>query len=353
MQDRPRERFAADELAVVLSRYDLGPIESVTEFQRGSRRRPKVGIVCQRGKFLLKRRTRAEAASARLAYAHRLQRHLTQTGFALPTLIPVDTDGELVLQRGGYVYELFDYVRGQSYDGSQEETHSAGQTLAEFHRAVANFPDPDSPHHGDYHDCNPVLTALNTLPGVMSSHDSAVGLDSELLDLSVDLVEPYERCCKITNDLGLRTWPAGVIHADWHAGNMLFRHQRVIAVIDYDSARYGQRTIDVANGLLQFSMRTAKKIEDWPDELDLDRVGRFLEGYAAHQSLTEQECAALPHLMIEALVAESVLPVAATGSFGRYHGVRFLKMVRRKIAWMEEHAQALTDTIASATDALT
>ena len=151
-----------------------------------------------------------------------------------------------------------------------------------------------------------------------------------------------------TNDLGLRTWPAGVIHADWHAGNLLFRHQKVVAVIDYDSARYGQRAIDIANGLLQFSMRTAKKIENWPDEIDLDRVRCFLEGYTFHQSLTAQENIGLPHLMIEALVAESVLPVAATGSFGRHHGVRFLKMVRRKITWMEQHAQELADTIASA-----
>lgn len=348
MQDRQRERFSADELAVVLSRYDLGPIESITEFQRGSRRRPKVGIVSKRGKFLLKRRTRAEAASARLAYSHRLQQHLSQVGFTLPTLIPVDTDGELVLQRGGYVYELFEFVRGQSYDGSGQQTQSSGRTLAAFHQAVASFPNPESPHHGDYHDCNPVMTALTTLPGAMSSHDSAMGLESELIDLSVDLVEPYERCCKITNDLGLRTWPCSVIHADWHPGNMLFRHQKVVAVVDYDAARSGQPVIDTANGLLQFSMLSAKHIENWPDEIDLPRARLFVEGYVSLQPLTPEERMALPHLMIEALVAESVLPVAATGSFGRYQGVRFLNMVRRKVAWMEQHADELADCIAAA-----
>ncbi len=66
MQQRDRATFDAAELAVVLSYYDLGVIESITEFARGSRRSPKVGIVGERGKFLLKRRA-AERARVRSA----------------------------------------------------------------------------------------------------------------------------------------------------------------------------------------------------------------------------------------------------------------------------------------------
>ena len=51
------------------------------------------------------------------------------------------------------------------------------------------------------------------------------------------------------------------------------------------------------------------------------------------------------YLMVEALIAESVLPIAATGSFGRYHGFRFMKMVRRKTAWLLENADRLATSL--------
>ena len=54
LEEQTRETFSAGELAVVLSHYDLGVIEAITGYPRGSRRSPKAGIVAQRGKFLLK-----------------------------------------------------------------------------------------------------------------------------------------------------------------------------------------------------------------------------------------------------------------------------------------------------------
>ena len=345
MQQRQREKFAADELAVVLSRYDLGPVESITEFARGSRSRPKVGVVSQRGKFLLKRRHRTPRTAQRVDYAHRLQDHLAEAKFPLPKLIPMSTEQDLLQQRDAYVYELFEYVRGQAYDGSDTETRSAGGILARFHRAVVDFSDEEPPLKGDYHDANPVRTALSAIPGSMSSHESVIGMEMELGELSEQLLDAYEYGCQQVEALGMRDWPATVIHSDWHPGNMLFRHRRVVAVIDYDSVRRSQRILDVANGTLQFSIITAKRIEEWPAEMDQHRAHLFLKGYTSLDALSKDEWACLPHLMCEALIAESVLPIAATGSFGRHQGFRFMRMVRRKVAWMTQNADRIASLL--------
>jgi len=45
--------------------------------------------------------------------------------------------------------------------------------------------------------------------------------------------------------------------------------------------------------------------------------------------------------MIEALIAEAVLPIAATGSFGPFAGFGFVRMVRRKVEWMQAHLAEL------------
>src|SRR5438105_9427146 len=55
-----REQLAADELAIVLSHFEIGMIESITEYPRGSRKAPKLLITAEQGKFLLKRRARGK-----------------------------------------------------------------------------------------------------------------------------------------------------------------------------------------------------------------------------------------------------------------------------------------------------
>ena len=63
--------------------------------------------------------------------------------------------------------------------------------------------------------------------------------------------------------------------------------------------------------------------------------------------LSEAEIRTIPWLMIEALIAEAVFPIAATGTFGRMEGLAFLQMVQRKITWMQHSADKLVELAAS------
>ena len=108
MQPRERARFDAAELAVVFSHYDLGVIESITDFPRGSRRSPKVGVVCERGKFLLKRRSIERRHPDHVRFTHLVQEHLVKTGFPTPRLIVTRDRGLELLQIRDYLYELFE-----------------------------------------------------------------------------------------------------------------------------------------------------------------------------------------------------------------------------------------------------
>ena len=142
----------------------------------------------------------------------------------------------------------------------------------------------------------------------------------------------------------MESWPKQIVHADWHPGNMLFRENHVVAVIDYDSARLLPRVIDISNGALQFSIIGGDEdVAKWPDYCDESRFKRFLRGYDEVMLLSQAELKAVPWLMIEALIAEAVFPIATTGSFGRMEGLRFLQMVQRKVQWMQKNAQRLVE----------
>ncbi len=341
MPRQTRDTFATDELAIVLSHYDLGVIESITEFKRGSRRSPKLGIVTDSGKYLLKKRATDRGGLERVTYTHAIQDHLAKKNYPLPRLqSPRETD-ETVLTLGESLYEIFEYVSGHPYSGEPAETRAAGRVLAEFHTALADFPDRRSFASCGYHDALGVQTGLNAIPASVSAHDSAAGEDAEVLALTSFLFEAYTAAADKVEKAGYPEWPESITHSDWHPGNILYKRGEVLAVIDYDCAKPGKPTCDIANGALQFSIVAAGAPDSWPDHLDVVRIREFLSGYEECTPIDETHAEMLPYLMIEALIAEAVLPIAATGTFGRYGGYGFMQMVRRKVRWIQAHADQL------------
>ena len=136
------------------------------------------------------------------------------------------------------------------------------------------------------------------------------GQDRDLLPVVNYLLESYKHAAETVDAEGLESWPRQICHADWHPGNMLFRDNHVVAVIDYDSARSLQRVIDIANGALQLSIIGGDEdVSKWPDYVDESRFKRFLRGYDEVSLLSQAEIKVTPWLMVEALIAEGVLEV--------------------------------------------
>ena len=330
-----REKFTAEEVAVVLSNYDVGVIESVVEFPRGSRKAPKLLISAEHGKYLMKRRARGRDDAFKVAFCHQIQLFLMAKHFPLPHLMGTKKDNNSLLQWRGGIYELFEYIPGQGYNQSLESTGDSGRVLALYHKLLETFQSPYQAPTGSYHMAPAVETGLRQIPRTLSGNP-------KMPDVCDYLLKSYNHAASTVDALGFDNWPKQVIHGDWHPGNMLFRDNRVVAVIDYDSARTLPRVLDIANGALQFSILGGEDdLAKWPDRPDEVRFKRFLKGYDEVVLLSEAEMSAVPWLMIEALIAEAVFPIAATGVFARMDGAAFLQMVVRKVAWLQQNATHL------------
>lgn len=343
MSQRQRTVLDATELAVVLSHFDLGVIESVTEFARGSRRSPKVGVVCERGKFLLKQRSLSRARPERVQFSHRVQHVLLNAGFPLPRLLPTRDTRQTYLIHRDHVYEMFEFVPGHNFERIPPEARDAGRTLAQFHQIVEPFPLAGTPGvaGGDFHDAAGVRVGLCRISSTLSSHDSFTGDEAELANLVQTLLEAYDRSAETVNGLGFQEQPLRIVHSDWHPGNLLFRDGGVVAVVDYDSLRASRRLTDLANGALHFSILAGEDPTTWPDHLDESLLAAFLAGFEERTALSSSDRQSIPHLMIEALIAECVPPITETGSVGRWSGFRILQMVRRKVLWLGLHGDRL------------
>jgi Ser/Thr protein kinase RdoA (MazF antagonist) len=334
-----REQFSAEELAVVMSHFEIGVIDSIVDYPRGSRKAPKLLIVSEQGKFLLKRRARGKDDPYKVAFSHALQLYLASKQFPLPHLVGTKKDNNSMLQWRNAVYELFEYIPGQGYPQTLEATFDSGRVLSLYHKLLQDFQSEWKPSGGSYHQAAAVEQGLRAIPSQVGESDARPVLSF--------LRESYLHAAQMVEGLGLDRWPKQIVHADWHPGNMLFRDNHVVAVIDYDSARLLARIIDVANGALQFSIIGGDEdVSKWPDKLDESRFKRFLRGYDQVMLLSEAELRTVPWLMIEALIAEAVFPIAATGSFGRMEGLAFLEMVQRKIHWMQKSADNLVELAA-------
>jgi homoserine kinase type II len=335
-----RDRFDDDELNKCLSYYDLGDILEVAPFTGGSRRSPKVVVTSSLGKFLFKRRAKGKDDLAKVAFTHQIQLELDRQGFPLPHLVGTRGDNSSMLVIPPQIYEMFEFVEGRVYDGSPEETYQAGRTLGIYHKLLESFRGDYRPPRGTYHDASAIEQSIRATVSSLPLENRPPA--EEVTSTVGSLGRAYRQAADRVIDLGMEDWPKQVVHGDWHPGNMLFREKCVVAVIDYDAARVQERVIDLANGALQFSIigGTDSPV-NWPANVDPTRFARFMRGYDSVNVVAKREMQAIPHLMCEAMIAEAVLPIAATGSFGNIDGFPFLKMVEAKVDWICSHQQQL------------
>jgi len=333
--------FEAELLATCLSHYDLGIIKGIRRFPAGSRRAPKVIIKSEKGTFLFKRRAHGRDLQAKVAFTHQLQLHLAAQNFPLPHLVGTRDTNNSMLVLDDQVYEMFEYIQGKGYDSSLDATFNSGRILGLYHKLLANFTSDYNPPTGSYHNAPAIRQAIGKTVSSLPIDSRPSG---EELPTTVKRIEDvYLSSAQKVQEIGLGGWPKQIVHGDWHPGNMLFRDRHVVAVIDYDAARVQQRVIDFANGVLQFSiLGGGEDPTKWPAYVDMTRFKRFMLGSHSVNVITKQEMQCVPHLMCEAMIAEGVLPIAATGSFGRIKGYPFLKMIEQKINWIQDNISALT-----------
>jgi Ser/Thr protein kinase RdoA (MazF antagonist) len=333
--------FSSEELARILSHYDIGVIHQVKPLSAGDKRVPKVVIISDRGKFLLKRRLKGKDDIFRVAFAHAVQTYLAKKNFPVTSLVPTQDENNTVLQLNNHIYEFFRFIAGARYDGSAEATIDAGRQQANFHRYLADFASQWKPLKASFHDSATVRRHLKTAGAEKSTRP-----DKELQQTAEALMSLYNNSSVHVNELGFDSWGQQVVHGDWHPGNMLFSNRKLAAVLDFDSVKMAPPVTDLANGMLQFSIVGDRpNPSEWPDYLDQAKLVQFLNGYREVIELTANELNCLLDLMIETMIAEAVLPVAATGFFGYLSGLGFLKMIQRKAEWIDENRHKLTEAM--------
>ena len=81
------EEIDGRDLAIVLSRYDIGSIERIVDYRKGSRRAAKMLVRTSKGSYLLKRRAAGRDDQNQVVFAHAVQHTLSQHRFPVAGLV--------------------------------------------------------------------------------------------------------------------------------------------------------------------------------------------------------------------------------------------------------------------------
>jgi Ser/Thr protein kinase RdoA (MazF antagonist) len=347
-----RSRFDPGELRRVIAAFPLTGVREIREFSAGSRQAPKVRIVAEEGEFLLKRRTTRPDLIARATFNHQLQLHLEAYGVPVARLVGTTDDNKSMLVEGGQVYEMFHWVEGRRMVKAPQEAINAGRMLGRVHLEATRLEWNESPLMPGFHAAAQVDSAFERLEPAIVAADPDVDRSS-LHDVVKRLAERCHVAADRVDSAGWDALPVQPIHGDWHPGNVLFTPEKptrrrpgaVRAVIDFDASRVEPRLVDVANGLLHFAMRSDRSVSpaEWPTSLSPRRMQAFADGWkAVAEDQIAEESQVLPALMIECLIAESVVPIARSGCFATVPGHPFLEMVAKKAEWINSISEEIS-----------
>ncbi len=352
--------LTADDLTALVTHFDLGAIESTRLLDRGTTHHPKTVLQTPAGELLLKRRVDGVSADdPRIDEVHRLYQKLLEHGYPLPPLVVDPVTNTTTLVRVGVSYELTHFIHGVPFDRSVEAASAAGSMLARFHQSAAAIQPPrnDLPMARSFHNQMDAVTQLADAARRALTNQNEQSIHHELESLLDQILAHYQHAGERVSALGFERWPRNIVHGDWHPGNLLYQSPNtvplrklittgsatVVAVLDLDSIRFEPRSTDVANGCLQFSMQAiGSDPRDWPEAPAEHLLLAFCEGYDEFNPaamLSTPEIQALTALMIEALIAECLTPIAATGSFLNIPGLPFLHMIERKVRWLDQQAE--------------
>jgi Ser/Thr protein kinase RdoA (MazF antagonist) len=297
----PDDVVLLDDRAVeVMSYWGLAPTNwqivgfITTDVERASR--PIVQIANMR--YVLRRQP-VDLTENDTIFRHAFMRHLSAQGLPVPPLLP-RPDGHTYAVVVDGIYELQGWLDGQRFlsDGpaSDLRLEQAANALALLHQASASFqwqrhvwPEERSAEAI----AQAYIGLIRQRAGLPGLAPAASGMLERIA------AQAEERLAVAAEALDELPRPPELhLHGDYQAHNLGFGPSGLVAIYDFDAARWGRRLDELAYSLLYFAgTRWEETSGVTPplvdDGLDVARASRYLAAYGTDAPPAEGEAALL------------------------------------------------------------
>ncbi|TJY37658.1 homoserine kinase [Cohnella pontilimi] len=240
--------FSEYELTELVSNYDLGKFLGSFPLAGGTVQ-TNIGIRTTMGQFVLRYYENRSVES--VLFETNLLIYLKGRNYPCPSPYK-NRKGSFVGIYNLKPYVIFEYMEGKHISQpTLEQKKKLIQKVAELHKLTENYSTVHKENRWNYN-----VELCHKLAGQAAER--------------INTLDAFQKFSWVENELRRLQLPAslpmGVCHADFHFSNVLFKHNEISALLDFDDANYTFLIFDLI-GL----------IESWAWRHDLDYVLNFEE----------------------------------------------------------------------------
>ena len=292
IQYEPRANLNDDVCDRILAHFDVGSINSTKDL--GGTYNLNILLETTRGTYVV-RVYRPWITYKRIAMLHHVKQVLYKNAF--PVVIPIaDKRGDAIVPYQDRFIEVEHFIPYTKSVETWKHYEIAFSLLARLHYCFATkleyvaFVPPLVTNYG-----TPDILLAWTLQTEQRIRQIIENENTYLaLAICADTVQLLTKMQTWWNEIGY-SLPQQIIHGDYGTGNLLFRDEQIVAILDFDFLAIRERVFDLAYALYWMFRRIES--ESTPDKLSWFLVNKMLKNYnnATSRPLTQKEIQALPH----------------------------------------------------------
>lgn len=325
-----KERRGMEIVAELIRRnFDVGEVGLPRWLESAHQRRHRKMVVeTDKGKFLAKTYHRQPVVLDALMFQHNLSDHLRKN--QLPVAgIQRTKEGRGFAEADTWILELQEFVDGASMRVTSKTLGTAGDALGRFHQVCQylNAPPRDTLMWRFSEVPRPTFEQMYTQACEESSADAIAPFCDSLAKFSHDASKALDASKR---DL----FETGLIHGDWHGGNLMFRGEDLAAIVDLEFAGSGCYLEDLAYGISNLCIRTSTNEE----RLRL-RTNIMLDHYQRHRTLSYAEVVALYYAVGVKHITTVAYQIRLLKTIAGFNSAEWMERLAHQCRWLTEQSR--------------
>lgn len=268
---------------IIREHYDLGEIKMPYQLETTHQRRHRKMVVeTETGKYLAKTYKNDPVTLDALYFQHNLSGHLVNSNLPVAN-IKKTKDGHTFVCLDTWAMELQEFIEGGVMPITENTLETSGLALGRFHQVCQGLPAPPR-------DARKWRFSEVPRHTFQTFYEHAVKEKNEpRIHAHCNNIVKFLNDAKEILDIDKRyAFETGIIHGDWHSGNLLFIGEELNGIIDMEFAGDGCYLEDISYAVSNLCIRTTVNGE----KLEY-RTNLMLNAYEKHRTLSYAERVAL------------------------------------------------------------
>ena len=291
------------------------------------RRHRKLIVKTDAGRFLVKTYTCDPYVLDALRFQHRLADHLLK--HELPVAqIKRAKSGRRIVEMDSWALELQEFVEGEPMRISPSTLTTAADALGRFHDVCRDFPRP----HREAR-----MWRFSEVPRESFARlfeQAKRDGDTEILTDQCNTIALFLHEAGKALDWRARgEFETGLIHGDWHSGNLLFCGEQLVAILDLEFAGEGCFLEDLAYAISNLCIRTSTDAD-----LLARRTDQLLTRYQRSRALSFAEEVAIYYAVAVKHVTTVCCQMEQMAAVAGYGPATWMGTLTAQCKWLSQRA---------------